>query len=155
MLVESLLAEKERVRLKGKSQPRAKFRPRAKSEPKNKKRKVEGPGEKVKIARKENKATTRVKFGNLKMMPLKKYDIPVEFSDIEKGIDASHLDVIRSAIDSSESNQIQYTYAYSALLYLTEAAESISLDDFNQNSIRMSYSRLGRTFQIKNSVSSE
>lgn len=92
-------------------------------------------------------------FGNLKMTSLKQYEIPSAISNIEKNIDTTYLPILKRLIEASVSNSEKYISAYAALLYLTETADSISLQKFDQKKIRLSYSQVGTTFQIKNSVS--
>lgn len=116
----------------------------------------EKPAKKTKIAQEvSSKGTINTEFGFLKMAPLKQYEIPMNIADIEKKIDdGSYVTLIKRNIEYSLSDPEHYINAYAALLYLTETAESISLQEFNQKFIRLSYSKVGRTFQIKNSVSS-
>lgn len=119
--------------------------------------KSEKPAKKTKLLQessiKRTKASSMVNdFGNLKMVPLEQYEIPFYISDIENKTDLSHLSMINHHIKNSVSDPDQYIHAYSALLYFNETAESISLQDFNQRFIRLSYSNNCRIFQIKISV---
>lgn len=109
---------------------------------------------KAKIAHENSsKTTVNLDFGNLKMAPLEHYKIPMCISDIENKTDARYLTSIEANINNSASDPEQYTQAYAALLYFIETAESITLQEFNEKYIRLSYSKIGRTFQIENAVS--
>lgn len=119
------------------------------------------PAKKVKIAHQNSsQSTTSNDFGNLRMVPLEQYNIPVAISDIETQNDTTNLPAYKQIIEASGSDASHYFDGYSALLYLVETAESIYLHEFNQKHIRLSYSgvntsvnRSSGTFQIKNSVS--
>lgn len=133
-----------------------------KNELKNKSEKIAANNKKLakkaKIAHENSsKTTVNLDFGNLKMAPLEHYKIPMCISDIENKIvskiDARYLTSIETNINNSASDPEQYTQAYAALLYFIETAESITLQEFNEKYIRLSYSKIGKTFQIENAVS--
>lgn len=107
------------------------------------------------------KAKTKAKtgqndFGFLKMSNLLSYDIPSHFYAIEMGTDTdthiSHLDMITENVTQSAFDPDSYKKACQALLFLNESAELISIQEFNQNYIRLSVST-GNTFKIPISVS--
>lgn len=107
------------------------------------------PTKKTKI---EQQNARQNDFGNLKMVNLNQYDIPTQFHAIEMNTDTSYLDVIKNNFKYSTSEPEHYKNAYRALLYLNEASEHISLQEFNQKHIRLS-SSIGNQFRIQISVS--
>lgn len=162
MLTKALL-EQQKMHAGKKNKSEAKCERKPYSGIKSKKRKLgknlgknaTKPAKKAKIQQAiSSQGTIKNDFGCLKLVPLKKYEIPMVIVDIEKKIDVSYLYTIESNIEYSASDQEHYFHAYTALLYLNETAESIYLQEFNQQFIRLSYSQVGTTFQIKNSVSS-
>lgn len=166
MLIKTLLEEQKRhagKKVSKKSDPMS-IRFQRKPVAKKRKSKTEKPAiiaaKKAKIVKpnesqaksQRTKKSQDNNFGSLRMVQLKQYEIPTNVSNIEKKIDGSYLPIVKQMIEASVSDSKLYTPAYAALLFLTETAESISLQGFDQEDIHISYSRVGRTFQITNTV---
>lgn len=101
----------------------------------------------------KSKKDAQIEFADLKMTPLKMYYIPIQILDLERKINTSYLPEIEQNIATSSTDPTKYVTAYTALLHLTETAESVFMKDFYEKFIQLSYSNTGTTFQIKISVS--
>lgn len=114
----------------------------------------ENPTKKRKTAQFSQKSSIEpIKFGHLKMVPLKEYVIPQKYVNLENKTDTSLLSELKVLKNLSESSEEHYLHLYADLLYLNEAAESKSLQKFNVKNISVSNAGVGRTFKIKNCVS--
>lgn len=90
-------------------------------------------------------------FRNLKMVALKPYDVPADILNVEMGENDTFLEAMKG-MAQTRSNQTDYVKAYSTMIYLEEAAQSLGLLEFNQTSLRLSRDA-GHMFLIKNDVS--
>lgn len=90
-------------------------------------------------------------FGQLKRIDAfdSTYDLPDHIKKIENKTDMSYLAIIEEMIQHSALYSDKYVSAYMALLHLEEAAETMNIERYNQSSLKIHYSGVGRTFQIK------
>lgn len=94
------------------------------------------------------------------MAMLLPYDVPTNIMKIEQdqstsgdiAPDLSHLLKCKPLYRQDES---LYTEAYSKMIQLEEASQSVFLVQFNQQNIKLTYSGEERQFLIENEVSSE
>lgn len=82
---------------------------------------------------------------------LKMYEVPPEFTSIEQGVAPHFMDLLR-ARPRYRRSQMEYIRAYSAMIYLEEAAQTQFLAQFNVTGIQIQYSGKGRDFTMPKCV---
>lgn len=92
-------------------------------------------------------------FGSLAIEPLEAYDLPRKIIRIENEGDKSYFNVLDELMKNSATNASQYVEAYTSLLNLEEAAETLDLERYDQKSLQLVYSNSGKKFQIRKDVS--
>lgn len=158
LLINSLMQQKkmhvERNKTQLESKRNVSMQRKRKLEPKVTKRRKFENSAKVKIAKKPKleqsmpEKGSGTKFGHLTMTPLQSYHIPSYIVDIERNIDKSRLSEIEKHVKDSKYESAAYIRAFTAMLHLSEIAESIFLKDFDQKRVRVTHSGVGTIFQI-------
>lgn len=101
---------------------------------------------------KKMKIEEHTALGNLRMSTVNDYAVPTYVAEIEKNIDNTHFPLIKYSIENSIKDADHYVNGHRALLHLVETAESLSVQQYNQKRIQLSFIK-DKTFKIKISVS--
>lgn len=92
-------------------------------------------------------------FGSLNLKKLETHHVPLKIVRVENGKDPSYLLELEQIVDDSATKSKEYYQAYTDLLNLEEAAETLELKQYDQKSLQLSYSKVGKIFKIKKAVS--
>lgn len=92
-------------------------------------------------------------FGNLSLDRLKTHNVPHKIIRIENKKDTGYLTNLQQIVNEAATISQKYNQAYTDLLYLEEAAETLDLLQYDQNSVKLSYSKDGKIFKIRKDVS--